>query len=31
MLEQEYKTLYNCAAAHIPDWRARNKNDLAIK
>lgn len=29
MLEQEYKTLYNCAAAYIPDWRTRNKNDLA--
>lgn len=29
MLEQEYKTLYNCAVAHIPDWRTRNKNDLA--
>ena len=28
MLEQEYKTLYNCASI-IPDWKTTNKNDLA--
>ena len=28
MLEQEYKTLYNCASI-IPNWKTANKNDLA--
>ena len=28
MLEQEYKTFYNCAST-IPDWKTANKNDLA--
>ena len=28
MLEQEYKTFYNCASI-IPDWKTANKNDLA--
>ena len=28
MLEQEYKTLYDCASI-IPNWKTANKNDLA--
>lgn len=29
MLEQEYKTFYDCASARIPNWKTANKNDLA--
>lgn len=31
MLEREYKALYKCASAYIPDWKTLDKNDLANK
>lgn len=29
MLEEEYRTFYNCATTYLKDWQKMNKNDLA--